>query len=312
MVAFVVVWCFWLGGTFETWNNCGCQFLSFLFFFFFYFSTEQIRSLPSTFIYLFIFVNRDFSIHSRLLFVVFLSYMDNTPSPKSESVAGPSTSGADFKLNFNDAGLISTEAAQHELEGRQYYGRLSANSRTNTSSNLTYRQVHNQNGSSHASSVTISHDHHNSKHHGTGNHRAHHDSISEGSNSKLGTFEGVFIPTTLNVLSILMFLRFGFILGQTGILGMLLLLTISYGIDLLTTLSVSAIATNGTVKGGGAYYMISRSLGPEFGGSIGLVFYIGQVLNAYVLSKSIFFQLPYRPFEFIWILTLSSFFFSEA
>lgn len=97
--------------------------------------------------------------------------------------------------------------------------------------------------------------------------------------NKLGTFDGVFIPTTLNVLSILMFLRFGFILCQSGILGMFGLLIVSYLIDLLTTLSISAIATNGTVKGGGAYYMISRSLGPEFGGSIGLVFYIGQVLN---------------------------------
>ncbi len=97
--------------------------------------------------------------------------------------------------------------------------------------------------------------------------------------SKLGTFTGVFVPTTLNVLSILMFLRFGFILGQAGILGSLLLLLLSYGIDLVTTLSISAIATNGTVKGGGTYYMISRSLGPEFGGSIGLVFYIGQILN---------------------------------
>jgi potassium/chloride transporter 9 len=97
---------------------------------------------------------------------------------------------------------------------------------------------------------------------------------------KLGTFSGVFIPTSLNVLSILMFLRFGFILGQMGILGTMLLLVMSYTIDLLTTLSISAIATNGTVRGGGAYYMISRSLGPEFGGSIGLVFYFGQVFNS--------------------------------
>ncbi|KAK9478341.1 amino acid permease-domain-containing protein [Lipomyces japonicus] len=96
---------------------------------------------------------------------------------------------------------------------------------------------------------------------------------------KMGTFSGVFIPTTLNVLSILMFLRFGFILGQVGVIAMIGILVISYVIDLLTVLSISAISTNGTVRGGGAYYMISRSLGPEFGGSIGIVFYIGQVLN---------------------------------
>ncbi|PGH15669.1 hypothetical protein AJ79_02263 [Helicocarpus griseus UAMH5409] len=102
--------------------------------------------------------------------------------------------------------------------------------------------------------------------------------VSDGS-EKLGTFSGVFVPTTLNVLSILMFLRFGFILGQAGVLGTLGMLAASYLINLLTTMSISAIATNGTVRGGGAYYLISRSLGPEFGGSIGIVFYIGFVLN---------------------------------
>ncbi|KAF2034688.1 hypothetical protein EK21DRAFT_97325 [Setomelanomma holmii] len=96
---------------------------------------------------------------------------------------------------------------------------------------------------------------------------------------KLGTFAGVFVPVTLNVLSILMFLRFGFILGQAGLVGMLGMLVAGYLINLLTTMSISAIATNGTVRGGGAYYLISRSLGPEFGGSIGIVFYLGSVFN---------------------------------
>jgi potassium/chloride transporter 9 len=50
-------------------------------------------------------------------------------------------------------------------------------------------------------------------------------------------------------------------------------------INLVTTMSLSAIATNGTVRGGGAYYLISRSLGPEFGGSIGIVFYLGSTFN---------------------------------
>ena len=123
-----------------------------------------------------------------------------------------------------------------------------------------------------------------------------------GGQAKLGTFSGVFVPTSLNVLSILMFLRFGFILGQSGVVGMmgesttymscsmrqawaltdglcLGMLIASYVINLVTTLSISAIATNGTVRGGGAYYLISRSLGPEFGGSIGVVFYLGLVFN---------------------------------
>ncbi|KAH8733756.1 amino acid permease-domain-containing protein [Ilyonectria robusta] len=98
--------------------------------------------------------------------------------------------------------------------------------------------------------------------------------------TKLGTLSGVYIPVFLNIMSILMFLRFGLILGQVGFMGIFGLLIIAYCIDLLTTLSLSAIASNGEVKGGGAYYLISRSLGPEFGGSIGILFFLAQVLNA--------------------------------
>lgn len=97
---------------------------------------------------------------------------------------------------------------------------------------------------------------------------------------KLGTWDGVFMPVTLNVMGIILFLRFGFILGQTGLIGALGLLVGSYAIDTLTVLSLNAISTNGQVRGGGAYYLISRSLGPEFGGSIGLMFFFGQAFNA--------------------------------
>lgn len=104
--------------------------------------------------------------------------------------------------------------------------------------------------------------------------------ISTEEDEKLDTFDGVFIPTSLNIISILMFLRFGFIIGQLGIIGSFGLLLLSYIINSLTVMSISAIATNGTVKGGGTYYMISRTLGPEFGGSIGIIFFIGQILNS--------------------------------
>lgn len=97
---------------------------------------------------------------------------------------------------------------------------------------------------------------------------------------KLGTWDGVFMPVSLNILGIILFLRFGFILGQAGLLGALFLLALSYTIDTLTAMSLNAISTNGQVRGGGAYYLISRSLGPEFGGSIGLIFFAGQALNA--------------------------------
>ncbi|KAI0884455.1 amino acid permease-domain-containing protein [Annulohypoxylon maeteangense] len=96
---------------------------------------------------------------------------------------------------------------------------------------------------------------------------------------KLSLVAGVFVPVVLNIISILMFLRFGSIMGRIGLLGMLGLLVVAYIVDFITTLSLSAIASNGEVKGGGAYYLISRSLGPEFGGSIGILFYLAQVVN---------------------------------
>jgi len=84
---------------------------------------------------------------------------------------------------------------------------------------------------------------------------------------KLETFEGVFLPVCLTIWGVIMFLRMGFFISQAGVIGTLSMFLLGYMVNISTCLSICAISTNGTVRGGGPYYMISRSLGPEFGGT---------------------------------------------
>ncbi len=97
--------------------------------------------------------------------------------------------------------------------------------------------------------------------------------------ARFGTFGGVFTPCVLTILGVIMFMRAGFVVGHTGPLLALLILVMSKLITTLTTLSLSAIATNTRVKAGGLYYMISRTLGPDFGGSIGLTLFLAQAVS---------------------------------
>ncbi|KAK3159363.1 hypothetical protein QOZ80_2AG0149160 [Eleusine coracana subsp. coracana] len=103
---------------------------------------------------------------------------------------------------------------------------------------------------------------------------------------KLDTLMGVFIPCLQNILGIIYFLRFTWIVGMGGIWQSLVLVIFCGACTFLTGVSLSAIATNGAMKGGGPYYLIGRALGPEVGVSIGLCFFLGNAVAGamYVLG----------------------------
>jgi amino acid transporter len=95
----------------------------------------------------------------------------------------------------------------------------------------------------------------------------------------LGTFAGVFTPSILTILGIILFLRLGFVVGQSGLGLALVMILLANAISVLTSFSLAAVATNMRVKGGGDYYLISRTLGLEFGGSIGIVLFLAQSVS---------------------------------
>lgn len=96
---------------------------------------------------------------------------------------------------------------------------------------------------------------------------------------KFGAFGGVFTPNVLTILGVILFLRAGWVVGNAGLGQALMILIIANSITLLTSLSLSAIATNTKVGGGGAYFLISRSLGLEIGGSIGVPLFLAQAIS---------------------------------
>ncbi|KAB1997810.1 hypothetical protein ES319_D12G048700v1 [Gossypium barbadense] len=103
---------------------------------------------------------------------------------------------------------------------------------------------------------------------------------------KMGTMMGVFVPCLQSILGIIYYIRFSWIVGMGGIGDALLLVSLCGLCTFLTGISLSAIATNGAMKGGGPYYLIGRALGPEVGVSIGLCFFLGNAVAGalYVLG----------------------------
>ena len=88
------------------------------------------------------------------------------------------------------------------------------------------------------------------------------------SRGRLGTFAGVFTPSILTILGIVQFLRLTYVVGNAGLGRAPVIIGLANIISVLTSVSLSAIATNLKVKGGGDYYLISRTLGVEFGGAL--------------------------------------------
>nr|XP_040027950.1 solute carrier family 12 member 9-like isoform X2 [Gasterosteus aculeatus aculeatus] len=113
-----------------------------------------------------------------------------------------------------------------------------------------------------------------------------HSGSKDKSVQKLGVVFGVVVPTLLSMFSVVVFLRIGFVVGQAGLYQSIAMFLVAYFIITLTVLSICAISTNGALDAGGAYYMISRALGPEFGGSIGIMFFFANVCGSalYVLG----------------------------
>lgn len=96
----------------------------------------------------------------------------------------------------------------------------------------------------------------------------------------MGIWQGVVFPCMANILGVLLFLRLPWIVGKAGILNGFFLVFICCCCTFITALSLSAVATNGRIAGGGSYYLISRSLGPALGAGVGLCFYMANSIGA--------------------------------
>ena len=102
---------------------------------------------------------------------------------------------------------------------------------------------------------------------------------SEPTPTKFGTFTGVFTPTLLTILGVIMYVRLPWVVGNAGLLGAFAVMGLAMGITACTGLSLSSIATNTRLGAGGPYALITRSLGLEVGGSIGVPLYLSRPLS---------------------------------
>ncbi len=97
--------------------------------------------------------------------------------------------------------------------------------------------------------------------------------------TKFGTLYGIFIPNVSMMLGVILFLRLGLLTANIGIISMTAIILLALLLMLITSLSIGAIASNMQVGIGGLYYLISRTLGIELGGAIGISIFLAQILT---------------------------------
>lgn len=96
---------------------------------------------------------------------------------------------------------------------------------------------------------------------------------------KFGTFAGVFTPSVLTILGVIMYMRLGWVVGNAGLIGAIVIIVIAHVIAVTTGLSVSSVATDKKIGAGGIYYILSRSMGIPIGGSIGIALFVGTAFS---------------------------------
>ncbi|MGA1824647.1 MAG: amino acid permease [bacterium] len=136
----------------------------------------------------------------------------------------------------------------------------------------------------------------------------HSTDIHQEGRKAFGTFQGVYLPSVLTILGVIMYLRLGWVIGNAGLIGTIVIVTFSSLITFLTGLSISATATNMKVGGGGAYFMISRSFGVEAGAAVGFPLFLAQAIGIsfYIagFAESVHSIFPKIPFKLIGVVSL--------
>ncbi len=126
------------------------------------------------------------------------------------------------------------------------------------------------------------------------------------SGASFSTFQGVFRPIFLTTLGAMLFLREGWLVGNAGLGGALLVIAGAVSITGLTALSLASIATNVRVKPGGAFAITAQALGLEAGGAIGVPLYIAQSLSAamylYAFAEAWSFLFPSHDLRLVAVL----------